>query len=820
MHKTGQTTVTMGPSEVTLTLDDVRAFGARAPRRKPGRVNEVVLDEFVVERRLGEGALGVVYLVRSRTTDSLFAVKLLKSVGEEHRRLLLDELSAWISLPEHPNLTTCRFMRTIGSYVAIFADYLEGGSLAEWILASKPLSLEQELDVAIQSAWGLHVLHEAGFVHQDIKPANVLLSGDGTVKIADFGLLPSCWLNKDGRKRRRSRAQVPMAAFSGCTPAYCSPEQARAATQIGMAGPGDRPACVTRKTDIWSWGLMILEIFAGRRTWRHGPEALAALRRCAQRGLGDSPLATLPAAMVAVLGRCFAASPNLRWKTMAQVVGRLKTLYQQCLGRKYPRRLAKPARCSAPFREARCRMLADGGHWASPQAWLFAALDAQGLGHLATARTATARTANASSQVMADLRAFEDGYHSLKRLVAAGQDDVRPVLVGLCLQKAMVHCKANDHGGALSLYDEAIGLAEELVTGRGRCDLAVLLADAHMNKGVTLSSQGHEQAAIRSYDLATRACRLAQTPKDSFGVASILAKSLLNKGNSFLRMGRHARASALLEQAIRIADQAPDAKVREGLRLLRVKARMNQATAAHFMGQDFRALALYDQAIEASAVPRGGPNQWVISLEQSCAFRNKAILLQQRSDVHAAIALYDRAIGILKRLSTPQTAAEVAGDLAAAYVSKANALAGQNRLARALTAYNRAIALLDPLVRLKGRLDLARDLARAITNQGVALKDMGRYEQATGRYLDAERALGRLAAKNGLEHIAPDLARLAINRANILKATGDCAGAVRLYDSAIDLIRTGSQGSDASRAADLAKAIANRASACDTLGKS
>ena len=97
---------------------------------------------------------------------------------------------------------------------------------------------------------------------------------------------------------------------------------------------------------------------------------------------------------------------------------------------------------------------------------------------------------------------------------------------------------------------------------------------------------------------------------------------------------------------------------------------------------------------------------------------------------------------------------------------------------------------------------------------------MGRYEQATGRYLDAERALGRLAAKNGLEHIAPDLARLAINRANILKATGDCAGAVRLYDSAIDLIRTGSQGSDASRAADLAKAIANRASACDTLGKS
>ena len=169
MHKTGQTTVTMGPSEVTLTLDDVRAFGARAPRRKPGRVNEVVLDEFVVERRLGEGALGVVYLVRSRTTDSLFAVKLLKSVGEEHRRLLLDELSAWISLPEHPNLTTCRFMRTIGSYVAIFADYLEGGSLAEWILASKPLSLEQELDVAIQSAWGLHVLHEAGFVHHDIK---------------------------------------------------------------------------------------------------------------------------------------------------------------------------------------------------------------------------------------------------------------------------------------------------------------------------------------------------------------------------------------------------------------------------------------------------------------------------------------------------------------------------------------------------------------------------------------------------------------------------------------------------------------------------
>ncbi len=100
-------------------------LGPAASDWAPG---QELLGDFVIEKTLGEGGMGKVYLVRSRSTSSRFAVKRAKVFSGASRRSFLAELQTWIDLPEHPNLVPCRFFRTVGDEVLIFAEYVEGAA--------------------------------------------------------------------------------------------------------------------------------------------------------------------------------------------------------------------------------------------------------------------------------------------------------------------------------------------------------------------------------------------------------------------------------------------------------------------------------------------------------------------------------------------------------------------------------------------------------------------------------------------------------------------------------------------------------------------
>jgi hypothetical protein len=111
----------------------------------------VLLDDFVVDGELGQGGMGTVYSVHSRSTGHVFAVKtvLAAKLGDAtSQKRFLDELQTWIDLPEHPHLVTGRFFRTVGDRTAIFADLVEGGSLQSWIRERRLTGLDQILDVA------------------------------------------------------------------------------------------------------------------------------------------------------------------------------------------------------------------------------------------------------------------------------------------------------------------------------------------------------------------------------------------------------------------------------------------------------------------------------------------------------------------------------------------------------------------------------------------------------------------------------------------------------------------------------------------------
>lgn len=248
------------------------------------RTDEVFLDNFVVESVLGTGAMGEVYRVRNLITEKIYGVKRARLRGEGPRKKLLRELQVWLDLPVHPHLHRLHFIRTIGEDIALFTEYAAGGNLARWISGPRPREMPEVLRVALQLTSALAATHRANVVHQDIKPANILMTERGDVMLSDFGIARMVIATA-------GTAGEHKADYAGRTLAYCSPEQ----HEKKPLGPA---------SDVWSLGLVLLELTVGQRTWLTGLTAEAAL---------DGIAARIPAPLVEFLRRCFAREPSRRW---------------------------------------------------------------------------------------------------------------------------------------------------------------------------------------------------------------------------------------------------------------------------------------------------------------------------------------------------------------------------------------------------------------------------------------------------------------------------------------------------------------------------
>ena len=308
--------------------------GFRAPASDPAptsatwRRGEKLLDEFIVEDEIGSGGMGVVYLVHNRSTGERFAVKKrLNPRGGDERFQFLAELWTWTDLPDHPHIVACRFMRTIGDETVIFSEYVAGNSLKKWIADGKLTSMDELLDVAIQFAWGLHAAHEAGLVHQDVKPGNALLTADRQLKVSDFGQARLLAL-AGGVAHAGPRPKSGVTAQSG-TEKYQSPEQAE---QLR----------VNNQTDVWSWGVSILHLFNGQAPWDDGQAAPTLLDRYLSKGPHGKRLPPMPRGLVDILRQCFRADLQERLTSLAGAAATLTQIYRDILGKDYPR-AAPPA---------------------------------------------------------------------------------------------------------------------------------------------------------------------------------------------------------------------------------------------------------------------------------------------------------------------------------------------------------------------------------------------------------------------------------------------------------------------------------------------
>ncbi|MET8826975.1 protein kinase [Streptomyces sp. NPDC004610] len=308
------------------------------------RPGEVILGLYEVVDAVHSGGMGVVHRVRHLGWNIDLAVKTPRPervASAEGRRRFEAEAGTWVNLGLHPHTVNCSYVRTIGGLPRVFAEWVDGGSLADAVKGGTlytdgpDAALRRILDIAVQMAWGLEHAHAAGLVHQDVKPANVMLEPDGTAKVTDFGLAGT----RATAPGETGRDPAPGVTFGGLTRPYCSPEQA-------LAAAGRREIRMTPATDMWSWGLTVLELFNGARPTPHGQAAAEALDVLLTDGpaaptgpAGAAPrrVPAPPPPVVALLRRCFTPDPAGR-PAPGEAATVLTEVYASLTGAPYPRR--------------------------------------------------------------------------------------------------------------------------------------------------------------------------------------------------------------------------------------------------------------------------------------------------------------------------------------------------------------------------------------------------------------------------------------------------------------------------------------------------
>ena len=218
------------------------------------------ISHYRIVSKLGAGGMGEVYLAEDTRLGRKVALKLLAREFTQNRDRLsrFDQEAYAASALNHPNIITIYEMGDEGGRHFIATEFIDGVTLRHH-LSGAPMDFSEVLHIAIQIAAALEDAHAAGIIHRDIKPENIMIRRNGHVKVLDFGLaklteasLPS--EQTDTEAVTRALVQTDAAMVLG-TSQYMSPEQARG-----------KP--VDARTDIWSLGVVLYEMAAGRAPFK------------------------------------------------------------------------------------------------------------------------------------------------------------------------------------------------------------------------------------------------------------------------------------------------------------------------------------------------------------------------------------------------------------------------------------------------------------------------------------------------------------------------------------------------------------------------
>jgi serine/threonine-protein kinase len=273
------------------------------------------LAAYEIVSPLGAGGMGEVYRARDARLHRDVAIKVLPDLFRTDRRRLerFDREAQALAALNHSNIA--HIYGVIDDPPALVMECVDGEDLAER-LRRGPIPLDEALALATQVAEGMEAAHERGILHRDLKPANIKVTGDGVVKILDFGLAKALDASAFGAMQGLSPDEVansPTISAAGTelgivlgTAAYISPEQARG-----------RPA--DRRSDVWAFGVVLYEMLTGRRPFEGAEvsDVIASVLKDTPR-FEALPPAT-PSAIKRLLRRCLERDRAKRLDSMSAV---------------------------------------------------------------------------------------------------------------------------------------------------------------------------------------------------------------------------------------------------------------------------------------------------------------------------------------------------------------------------------------------------------------------------------------------------------------------------------------------------------------------
>jgi serine/threonine-protein kinase len=291
-----------------IAASDARSCPECGGALRGAALPEQLFGKFRLERRIGEGGMGIVYGATDVTLGRRVALKTLPRTSPEDADRLRREARAMAAIT-HPNLALILGAETWQGTPVLVLEYLARGTL-ETRIADGPIPIREVFEIAYRMARVLERLHASGLLHRDVKPSNVGFSDDDEPKLLDFGLVG---ILGDGVSAQRHAIDAPLqeSGFAG-TPLYMSPD----ALDARRPDPG---------FDLWGLAVVAFEAVTGRHPFERdsAAETLAAIRRGWTQDLRDR-LAPDAAAAAGFFEAALSAERHRRFGTAAELAEGLR----------------------------------------------------------------------------------------------------------------------------------------------------------------------------------------------------------------------------------------------------------------------------------------------------------------------------------------------------------------------------------------------------------------------------------------------------------------------------------------------------------------
>lgn len=267
-----------------------------------GRLQAALGSQYRLERELGHGGMGVVFLARDMTLDRPVAVKVVHPDLAVHASITQRFLAEarMIARLRHPNIVAVHTASEATGLLYYVMDFVSGESLRQRLVREGPMSVQEGTTIVADLADALHSAGAAGLVHRDVKPENILLDqATGRAMLADFGVARPMAGEADGTRTDQGLAVG--------TPTYMSPEQAAGDT-------------VDARSDLYSLGVVAYEMLTGVPPFRGNNAAAVASKHLTER---LTPIETrcpgVPPDVAYAITRALEKDPARRWQTGAEL---------------------------------------------------------------------------------------------------------------------------------------------------------------------------------------------------------------------------------------------------------------------------------------------------------------------------------------------------------------------------------------------------------------------------------------------------------------------------------------------------------------------